>query len=353
MDEVGDLTFFLPPLLQAMEALGFIARYLHPPQLAQVIEAAGTPDMALREARPRLDAWPERLIGVREALWKACDETLAGFDEIREATGADGMGPAFRALRRLPRAQEAIWPLAAGLPPVSRYFIEPGARGDMALMLRLAEAPERDDVGVFHRGNEAGTRGGYSLFVPDDYTPDWAWPLVVAMHGGSGNGRAFLWSWLRDARSRGAILISPTAVGNTWALSGRDVDTPNLERMVAEVGASWNLDRSRMLLTGMSDGGTFSYVSGLEPSSGFTHLAPVSAAFHPMLAQMADPERLAELPIHIVHGALDWMFPIAMAREARDALTAAGAAVTYLELPDLSHTYPREANPAILDWFMG
>ena len=41
----------------------------------------------------------------------------------------------------------------------------------------------------------------------------------------------------------------------------------------------------RMLLTGMSDGGTFTYVSGLEASSPFTHLAPVAAAFHPMLVR--------------------------------------------------------------------
>ena len=53
--------------------------------------------------------------------------------------------------------------------------------------------------------------------MPEYYTPDRAWPLVMALHGGSGNGRGFLWSWLRDARSRGAILVAPTATGNTSA----------------------------------------------------------------------------------------------------------------------------------------
>ena len=32
------------------------------------------------------------------------------------------------------------------------------------------------------------------------------------------------------------------------------------------------------------------------------------------------------------------------------ALSAAGADVTYRELDDLSHCYPREMNPAILNW---
>jgi phospholipase/carboxylesterase len=47
------------------------------------------------------------------------------------------------------------------------------------------------------------------------------------------------------------------------------------------------------------------------------------------------------------------MFPVAIARAARDALLAAGARLVYRELADLSHTYPREENTAILDWLLG
>ena len=201
-----------------------------------------------------------------------------------------------------------------------------------------------------HAGGEPGARGAFSLYVPEYYSADRAWPLVVALHGGSGNGRAFLWSWLRAARSRGAIVVAPTAAGQTWALTGPDFDTPNLAHIVAEIGARWNLDRSRLLLTGMSDGGTFSYVSGLEPSSPFTHLAPVASAFHPMLAQAADSDRLQGLPIQVVHGALDWMFPVEMARAAVEALEAAGADVAYREIDDLAHTYPTDMSAEILAW---
>jgi phospholipase/carboxylesterase len=189
-----------------------------------------------------------------------------------------------------------------------------------------------------------------TAYVPDYYSADESWPIVVALHGGSGNGAAFLWSWLRAARAGGAILVCPTAIGTTWALQGPDPDTPMLAQIVEAVAAQWNIDPGRRLLTGMSDGGTFAYVSGLEPASPFTHLAPVSAAFHPMLAGFADRSRLEGLPIHITHGALDWMFPATMARGAREALSAAGAAVTYVELDDLSHTWPREMAARILAW---
>ena len=176
---------------------------------------------------------------------------------------------------------------------------------------------------------------------------------MLALHGGSGNGRGFLWSWLRDARSLGAILVAPTATGPTWALMGEDTDTPNLTRILDSVRARWNVDATKMLMTGMSDGGTFCYVSGLDGASPFTHLAPVSATFHPLMAEMADAERLRGLPIHIVHGRLDWMFPVQVARQTQQALSAAGAKVTYSELNDLSHTYPREMNAAMLEWMNG
>jgi phospholipase/carboxylesterase len=275
----------------------------------------------------------------------------------------------FRALRYAPRAQEALYPLAAKFPPVSEFFLDPGSREDAALLARLV-APAHQDSGIIHDHNDPGSRGGFSLYVPEYYTPDRAWPLVMALHGGSGNGRGFLWNWLRDARSFGAILVAPTATGatsndstpkstlkttlkTTWALMGEDTDTPNLMRILDLVRARWNIDPARLLLTGMSDGGTFSYVSGLEPASPFTHLAPVAATFRPLMAETADAARLRGLPVYLVHGRLDWMFPVEIARQARAALSAAGADVTYRELDDLSHSYPREINPAILNWLRG
>ena len=349
--QVEELGRLLPPLLGALEALGFVARHLNPPDLEAVLAAVGEPEVPLRAARVALSDWPAALADARRALETATDHAIASFEALRAAAAEGGdMGPVYRALRGLPRAQEALYPLAAGLAPVSRFFLEPGKRDDAELLARLAAAPLREDTGVMQVGEEPGARGGVSLYAPEDYTDAREWPLVVALHGGAGSGRSFLWSWLRDARSHGAILAAPTAIGDTWALMGPDPDTPHLARLVAAIRGRWRIDPARILLTGMSDGGTFAYVTGLEPGSPFTHLAPVAAAFHPMLASMADRGRLADLPIHIAHGALDWMFPVEMAREAQAALTAAGADVTYREVADLAHTYPRELNPEILAW---
>jgi phospholipase/carboxylesterase len=44
---------------------------------------------------------------------------------------------------------------------------------------------------------------------------------------------------------------------------------------------------------------------------------------------------------------------VQVARQTRDLLSAAGADLTYRELDDLSHTYPREMNAEILQWLGG
>jgi phospholipase/carboxylesterase len=347
------LATLLPPLLRSLEMLGFIARHFHPPDFGAVMDAAGTPDQDLRKVRGLLDGWPDELASVRERLEAAVNAVLAAFDGLRGAPDqADGIRAVFRALRYTPRAKEALYPLAGAVPAINRTFIDPALRDDAELLARFA-APAADGAGVVHVDNEPGSRGGYSLYVPEFHAPDRAWPLVMALHGGSGNGRNFLWSWLRDARSHGAIVVAPTATGSTWALMGEDADTPNLNRILETVKSRWNIDPARMLLTGMSDGGTFCYVTGLEDASPFTHLAPVSATFHPLMAEMASHDRLRGLPLYLVHGALDWMFQVEVARQTHRALAAAGAAVVYRELDDLSHCYPDEINAPMLAWLRG
>ncbi len=345
-----------PALLRGLHALEFASRHVSPTALEGLIKAVAgrNDDLGGALAASRDAAWPERLEPVRHCLERAGNAALAGLTSfIAAAEEPQPVVAAYRALRNYARACEALYPLAAHLKPVGQFFLETSARGDAALAARLAAVdPAREHVGFMHVDGPAGTRGGFSLYVPEYYDPAVAWPLVVAMHGGSGNGGAFLWSWVREARTRGFVVIAPTARGSTWSLMEPDVDGPNIDRMVDQVAADWNIDPARALLTGMSDGGTFTYVLGLRGECRFTHLAPVAAVFHPMMMTSADAGRLHGLPIHIVHGTQDWMFPPEVARGAERTLRQVGAAVTYREIADLSHTYPRDENAAILDWFL-
>jgi phospholipase/carboxylesterase len=346
----------VPPLLTALDALSHAGRHLHPPHIAEVVEqvAPFREPLAAGLARFNETEWPEHLGRFRTHVVEAAGEALQAFDALANCVGqSNPVLGAYRALGFNTRAVETLYPVSFMLPPVSRFFVAEAQREDAALFEKLAGAdPTRDEVGIMHAGNAATERGGFSLYVPEYYDADQTWPLVVALHGGSGHGRSFLWTWLREARSRGVILASPSSGDRTWSLMGPDVDSENLDAIVAHVRKLWNVDEQRILLTGMSDGGTFSYLCGLRDNVPYTHLAPISASFHPLLLEAASRERLQALPVYLIHGALDWMFAVDVARTARDALTAAGAEVSYHEIADLSHTYPREQNTKILDWLM-
>jgi phospholipase/carboxylesterase len=344
--EQSALVSVLRPLLTCLEALGFVARYFHPGRLAAVLEAAGAPDADLTAARAALRDWPAPLAPVGKALDDAADAVLDAFAELR-AAGDDELVGVHKALRHVPRSLEALYPLCAVLGPINRFFLDPLFPHDPEDEAGLASAMGREDAGVMSFGKD---RGGLWLYVPETIRAEAPAPLVMALHGGGGSGRRFLWSWLREARSRGALLVAPSALVHTWAISGPDADSPNLERILDFIRSSWPVDPQRLLLTGMSDGGTFTYRSGLAAGSPFTHLAPVSAAFHPILAHGADPRRVQGLPVHIVHGGFDWLFPPELARRARQALEQAGARVSYREIEDLSHCYPREMNGPLLEW---
>lgn len=348
-DPIQDaLVSLLPPLLGTLSALEAIGRYLHPPLQPASIERLGDQDTQLHAAVAAFEAvdWPAPMHAFRDQMALACVHTLRAADGLRAAPGeANPLFAASRALRQTGRALEALYPVASMLPSVSRFFLEPG-REDLV-------AHSAEGTGVLHAGNDLGMRGGFSVYVPEWIDRSVPVPVVFALHGGSGHGRMFLWNWVREARSLGFIVVAPTARGETWSLMEPEMDSENLAGILAELGRRYALDPNRRLLTGMSDGGTFTLLSGLDADSPFTHLAPVAASFHPMMLAMSEPERMRGLPVYVVHGALDWMFPVSVGRTAAGSLKAAGAAVVYREVGDLSHTYPRDENGGILEWFLG
>jgi phospholipase/carboxylesterase len=349
----------LAALLAALDRVEWVQRHLFPPRAAELAARLAPHAAGLAAPLRTLEAaaWPDDLRSLRDRLALV---TRQGIELIAAFAAASRSGEPiglYRALRGFAALQEALYPLCPVLAPVSRWFLEPGRRGDDALVGRLRDAALREDgarVGVLHARNDRSSRGGLSLYVPETWDGRGPAALVVALHGGSGHGRDFLWSWVREARARGALLLSPTAQERTWSImGGEDVDAPRLRAAVEDVAARYHVDRARVLLTGMSDGATYALVCGLTDGMPFTHLAPACGVLHPFLLAGGGIAAARGRPIYLIHGALDWMFPVPTARMARAALETAGARVVYREIDDLSHTYPRDENPRILDWLLG
>jgi phospholipase/carboxylesterase len=253
------------------------------------------------------------------------------------------IGDILTALHHVARAQETFYALRRALSPFADYWLLPGVHAPDP---PLRTAPDAPNTGIIHVA-AGGHHGGFALYVPETYTADRTWPLIVALHGGSGNGDDFLWTWVREAKSLGYLLVAPTAVHDTWS----DVEDVGLLEILSWLNRRYRVDNQRVLLTGLSDGGTYALLYGLMHPDVYRALAPLCSVLHPANQTLGNLGRARGMPIYLVHGAQDFLFPVPLARMARDTLLEAGAALEYRELPELSHTYPRSENVRILRWF--
>jgi phospholipase/carboxylesterase len=292
--------------------------------------------LAATTAPAALDAFA-RLFAAAFGHTVDCIRLFGGFPE---APPAERIPRILAALHHHAQAQERFYAVRRLLPSFHDYWTSPDAR------YRDPAGPPPTDPALV-RVSAGGHHGGFSLYVPESYDQSREWPVIVALHGGSGNGRDFLWTWVREAKSFGYLLVAPSAVGSTWG----EVDESGLLEILAWLRGRYRVAERHILLTGLSDGGTFALLYGLAHPETFRAIAPCCGVFHPLNFARGNLTRAAGMPIYLVHGAEDFLFPVEYARMTRDLLAEARADLTYRELPTLSHTYPRSENRPMLAWF--
>jgi predicted esterase len=246
------------------------------------------------------------------------------------------------------RGLYALYELRDKLPIISAYFnVDVGAIA--------ADLPPDGDSPAprgFTHQERADSRGKYSLYVPENYSPNRQWPLIICLHGGYGQGYEYIWTWLRSARTRGYILLAPKSLAETWTMTMNSPDTRSVMRMLDEVRENYAIDRSRTYLTGLSDGGIFTYIMGLERHEMFTGLAPVAGALHMAADPMLRTGTGRELPIFVIHGVHDFIFPVSFTRQTNELLKMLKYNVKYAELPEWGHAFPYSINERlVMPWF--
>jgi predicted esterase len=129
------------------------------------------------------------------------------------------------------------------------------------------------------------------VFVPADYDPHSAWPLVVLMHGAAGsaaaapNAAAGVRSlWAGTAQAQGVLLLAPVASGSQggWV---PDVDTPALACAIEEIQRRYNIDTSRRSLWGFSAGGHYGHSLALGNSTRFAAYAVNAGVLHALACE--------------------------------------------------------------------
>jgi phospholipase/carboxylesterase len=167
-------------------------------------------------------------------------------------------------------------------------------------------------------------------------------PAVVLVHGWTGDENSMR-IFEKTVPPGVAVLYprGPVAAGEGYGWLDRQAEgeapyrggLAALQEFVHSLADVYPVDPARVVLVGFSQGAALSQALALtEP--GLTAGVAVLAGYLPaFVREWATPGRLTGKPVFIAHGVQDEAVPVADARLACEALTRAGADVTYREYP--------------------
>lgn len=183
-----------------------------------------------------------------------------------------------------------------------------------------------------------GETRGYSFFVPDTYSSDRAWPLMLAMHPlnpSRWNARSWCDTLVDFAEENGLLLICPDG-GPGGNLTDEAIDTALASRLMDSMSAWYSIDSKRIYIGGFSIGGAATYSYGLAESTRFGGLMPIGAAVSGTNGFEHLLSRARDMPVAVIHGSLD--APATRFTPVVSALEDAGAILRTELLPGVGHT---------------
>ncbi|HQG30386.1 MAG TPA: hypothetical protein PLA83_00540 [Deltaproteobacteria bacterium] len=336
-------------LIDAIALFEKVQRKFHPAMMIRhgelLIRKASTLQGALRDflsGSPMPEAGSEQ--GILIEASKLVNEAVSRFN--RAGDPGAGLFHAMQAGRKICRAYEILFELRHEVPAIDRFFRE-SIQGNLRQREgKTGVRKEKDRIVHPGAGRETYARGSASLYVPEASETPQPMPLVIALHGGYGHGRDFLWTWIREARTRRFFLLAPTSQGRTWSITDPEADLVPLTDLIKRTAEEHPVDVKKILLTGISDGATFALGCAMQSDSPFGAFCPVCGVLPPGDLSCARSRRILW-----IHGEYDWMFPAVRARQGYTALLQAGADVGLKVIPDLAHAWPAEENGAVLSWF--
>lgn len=182
--------------------------------------------------------------------------------------------------------------------------------GAIALCAMLSGCPSAPD-GLEKRTVTIGeTQRTFELFVPPQALTKGNPPLVIALHrfAETGAGMARLTGFNEIAKREGFIVAYPDAVNRSFNAFGETSvdDIAFLEAIIDSLEIEWGIDRSRVYLTGASNGGFMTYRAACERPGLFAAVAPVMATMPVEVANNCMPN---PVPILLIHGTADDFVP--------------------------------------------
>ena len=195
----------------------------------------------------------------------------------------------------------------------------------------------------------------YLLFLPESYaqSTNQKFPLILFLHGAGERGND-----LDSVKRHGIpkivetnpdfpfIAVSPQCPEDSWWTS----ELHTINGLIEEIVEKYQVDTSRIYLTGLSMGGFGTWSLASMYPERFAAIAPVCGGGE--VRQIL--RSLVEMPIWTFHGQKDDVIPFSRSEEIVTALKKHGSSIKFTIYPEAGHdswtkTYD---NPELYKWFL-
>ncbi len=165
------------------------------------------------------------------------------------------------------------------------------------------------------------------------------------------------------------VLPQSWAGAQWWAPSQLE----NVAAIIDSVRRTYNVDENRVVLSGVSDGGTAAYFFAMRLTTPFASFLPLNGFILVLRNRDLDirgalfPHNLTNKPFFVVNGGKDPLYPTSRVEPFVTQLEAGGVTMTYRPQPEAGHDtawwpqvkeayegfvreHPRDPHPAALSW---
>ena len=208
---------------------------------------------------------------------------------------------------------------------------------------RTYDAQPAGQVRLSNRTSD-GVEHHFVVNIPDGYSPSRKYQVRIQLHGGVG-GR-------RDNKPVGPGTVGALTgdeaqiyiVPYAWAAAPwwDDDQVLNLRAIVDEAKRRYNVDENRVVLSGVSDGGTGVYYAAMRETTAFAAFLPLNGYVMVLGAQDIDngslfPTNWKNKPFFIVNGGRDPLYPTRVVDPYIAHMKSGGVPLDYHPQPTAGH----------------
>jgi hypothetical protein len=228
--------------------------------------------------------------------------------------------------------------------------------------------------GVVRRSHELrGRTFPYSIEIPESYDASRRYQVRIQLHGGVARPLNLIRSSGSIGSLAGAdqIYVLPTSWdGAPW---WDDKQVENLRLILDALKRTYNVDENRVVVSGVSDGGTGAYYLAMRDTTPYASFLPLNGFIMVLanaslgLRDQLFPNNLRNKPLFVVNGGRDQLYPTRIVDPSVHHLQQGGVELTYLPQPEAVHNtawwpevkdpferfvreHPRDPYPSTLTW---